>query len=67
MAWQSNKVLIASSSDGYCSVITMSTDDEMNILGKRLTPDQIEDETLKEHYQKQETVDFANFEQKVIN
>ena len=67
MSWHSNRILLASSSDGYCSVITMSPDDEINILGKRLTPDQIEDETLREHYAQQATVDFAKFEQKALN
>ena len=28
----------------------MSPDDEINILGKPLTPEQIEDETLSENY-----------------
>ena len=45
----------------------MSPDDEINILGKRLTPDQIEDEVLREHYQQQATVDFAKFEQKAMS
>ena len=67
MSWHSNQILMASSSDGYCSVITMSPDDEINILGKRLTPDQIEDEVLREHYQHQATVDFAKFEQKAMS
>ena len=45
----------------------MNPDDEINILGKRLAPDQIEDEALCEHYQQQATVDFAKFEQKALS
>ena len=67
MAWHSNEVLVACSSDGYCSIMTMSKDDETNLLGKRIANEQIEDEILRYHYESLETVNYDRLEQKVMN
>lgn len=67
MSWRSNEVLIACSSDGYCSIMTMAKDEEANLLGKRMATEQIEDETLRAHYESLETVSFDVLEQKVMN
>ena len=67
MTWFSNEVLIACSSDGYCSVMTMSKDEETNLLGKRIPMDAIGDETLREHYESLARVDYDKLEAQVAS
>ena len=67
MTWYSNEVLVACSSDGYCSIMTMVKDDESNLLGKRISPEAIEDETLRSHYEQLEKVDYDKLEQSVTS
>jgi chromatin assembly factor 1 subunit B len=67
MTWYSNEVLIACSSDGYCSIMTMAKDDETNLIGKRITPEALEDETLRSHYEQLDKVDYDKLEQAVAS
>ena len=38
--------------------MTMAKDDDANLLGKRIAIEAIEDEALREHYEKLERVDY---------
>lgn len=64
MAWVGTDILIACSSDGYCSI--MSLKDE-NLIGQRLPNELVEDETLRDHYTAMDTVDLKRFESIVKN
>ena len=61
LAWCSNDTLVACSSDGYCSFITMN-DGSPNLVGERLPNELIEDETLRNHYEQLDTVDLKKLE-----
>ena len=47
--------------------MTMTKDDDTNLLGKRIAIEAIEDETLREHYEKLEKVDYDQKEQEVAS
>lgn len=65
LAWcGSNEALLATSSDGYCSIITIR--DKM-LIGERLDNEQVEDETLRENYEALDGVDFSKAESVVKN
>jgi len=59
ISWHfSNEKLVACSSDGYVSIMTMATNLEANLLGKRLDNEVIEDEELRKTF---ERADLNNF------
>lgn len=74
LAWCSNnEILIACSSDGYSSVMNVkqhaSSDGSTrpNLFGERLPNDQIEDETLRAHFEKMDLVNLSRLENHVKN
>lgn len=64
LAWCSNDILVACSSDGYCSVMTVG---DGSLIGERLPNELVEDETLRAHYEGLDTVNLQRLEQKVKN
>lgn len=62
LAWCSNEMLVACSSDGYCSIVTVK---DKRLLGERMPNESIEDETLKLQYANNDTVDFKRLEYQV--
>jgi len=64
LAWCSNDMLIAGSSDGYCSVMTVS---DSHLFGERLPNEQVEDETLRAHYEQLDTINLNKLEMQVKN
>jgi len=64
LAWCSNDMLIAGSSDGYCSVMTVS---DSHLFGEHLPNEQVEDETLRAHYEQLDTINLNKLEMQVKN
>lgn len=62
MAWDGNRKLVISSSDGYCSVVSFEDKENGNIIGERLPNEQVP-EHLKSYYEMLDKVDFKKFEQ----
>jgi len=60
ISWHfSNEKLVACSSDGFVSILTMATSPaEANLLGKRIDNEAIEDEELRKTF---ERADLNNF------
>jgi hypothetical protein len=64
LVWVGNQKLIASSSDGYCSIISFDEGEE-NVIGVRLPNDQLP-EKLRQHYEKLDQVNYRRLEQETV-
>ena len=61
LTWVSNSLLVACSSDGYCSFMSTSS----KLIGKRLPNEKIEDEQLRAHFEEMDKVDIERLEAQV--
>ena len=61
LAWVKSDLLVACSSDGYCSFMSTSE----RLVGKRLSNEKIEDEELRAHYEELDKVDIDKLERQV--
>ena len=57
-------MLIACSSDGYCSVMTVG---DSHLFGARIPNESIEDETLRAHFEQLDTINLNKLEMNVKN
>jgi chromatin assembly factor 1 subunit B len=64
LSWHySNERLIACSSDGYCSLLSFaSAPESANLIGKRLTNEEVENESIREQLIKSDCVNFKMME-----